>query len=247
MYVAIGAVSVLLRLGGSGPDATDTRAKLPLGLRLGQPRFAGVERRMDTKMHPELERLAQEARWRWSPLGASEIRMALQRMPPDERLRQVALFLEEFEWQQAGRLLLEAYVGAERASHLGVKRLVAAFRAVGFVSDKLHNLRPLDPLEVFRGTGAKGRWYALGWTTDEDVAEWYARRSRQPGKVFSARVRREGVLAMSGVRWEATVLVDPRHLYGRNLLRSLEEPGPPEQPIPGRIVALDDFRGKNRT
>lgn len=97
------------------------------------------------------------------------IRMAVRRMPPEERREKVVLFLQESEWQNAGRVL-EAYVGTEGASYLGVEQSVVACRDVGFVSDKIHILRPLDPLEVCRGAGAKGRWWALGWATDEATA-----------------------------------------------------------------------------
>lgn len=157
-------------------------------------------------------------------VGQDEMFRAVLWMDHFERLPHALRYYRCFAPDVARVLLAHSYDSAEIASPLGVGRLIAAFRRVGFVTDTEGLEPPSSPLLVFRGTGASRRWFALGWTTDEERAEWFARRflSRQPGTVFTAMVPPEGVLGMLNARKESTVIVDPRRLRERRILRVVD-------------------------
>lgn len=65
-----------------------------------------------------------------------------------------------------------------------------------------------DEMTVYRGIRGRGSLKALSWTTDIEQAEWFAKRWDKKGKVYSAMIRKEDVLAMFTSRGEAEVVVD---------------------------------------
>lgn len=65
-----------------------------------------------------------------------------------------------------------------------------------------------DEITVYRGIRARGSLKALSWTTDINKAKWFACRWNKTGKVYSAQISKEDVLAMFTLRGESELVVD---------------------------------------
>ena len=65
-----------------------------------------------------------------------------------------------------------------------------------------------EGITVYRGIRGRGSLKALSWTTDIKQAEWFAKRWDKNGKVYSARVSKEDVLAVFASRGESELVVD---------------------------------------
>lgn len=65
-----------------------------------------------------------------------------------------------------------------------------------------------EEITVYRGIRGRGRLEALSWTTDIEQAEWFAKRWDKNGKVYSATVDKEDVLALFASRGESELVVD---------------------------------------
>ena len=76
-----------------------------------------------------------------------------------------------------------------------------------------------EEITVYRGIRGRGRLEALSWTLDIDKAEWFAKRWNKGGKVYSARVKKEDVLAVFTSRNEDEIVVDFKKLIDVNLER----------------------------
>lgn len=63
-------------------------------------------------------------------------------------------------------------------------------------------------ITVYRGIRGRGSLKALSWTTDIKQAEWFAKRWDKNGKVHSATVDKEDVLAVFASRGESELVVD---------------------------------------
>ena len=74
-------------------------------------------------------------------------------------------------------------------------------------------------ITVYRGIRGRGRLEALSWTLDIDKAEWFAKRWNKGGKVYSAMVKKEDVLAVFTSRNEDEIVVDFKKLRDVNLKR----------------------------
>ena len=76
-----------------------------------------------------------------------------------------------------------------------------------------------EKITVYRGIRGRGTLKALSWTTDIEQAEWFAKRWDKKGKVYSATVRKEDVLAYFCSRNEAEVVVDYTKLKDVTLVK----------------------------
>ena len=65
-----------------------------------------------------------------------------------------------------------------------------------------------EEITVYRGIRGRGSLKALSWTTDMAQAEWFAKRWDKNGKVYSATVDKEDVLAVFTSRGESELVVD---------------------------------------
>ena len=65
-----------------------------------------------------------------------------------------------------------------------------------------------EQITVYRGIRGRGSLKALSWTIDIQQAEWFAQRWGKKGKVYSAKVSREDVLAVFTSRGESELVVD---------------------------------------
>ena len=65
-----------------------------------------------------------------------------------------------------------------------------------------------EQITVYRGIRGRGSLKALSWTTDIEQAEWFAQRWGKNGKVYSAKISREDVLAVFTSRGESELVVD---------------------------------------
>lgn len=76
-----------------------------------------------------------------------------------------------------------------------------------------------EKITVYRGIRSRGKLQALSWTLELDKAEWFAKRWGSHGKVYSAVVSKEDVLAYFCSRNEAEVVVDYRNLKDVSLVK----------------------------
>lgn len=76
-----------------------------------------------------------------------------------------------------------------------------------------------EEITVYRGIRGRGRLEALSWTLDIDKAEWFAKRWNKGGKVYSARVKKEDILAVFTSRNEDEIVVDFKKLTCLSLER----------------------------
>lgn len=157
-------------------------------------------------------------------LDQGELLPILYSMLPDQQLLNVALHWRCFAEDDAKDLLADVWCEARYPWRLGATDLVEVFRGVGFVADTPGLEPPTSPLTVYRSAGSSGRWFRLSWTTDEEKAGQFVDRpaSKKTGDVFRAEIPPEDVLADLRGRGNSEVVVDPRRLRKRRLLRPPE-------------------------
>lgn len=101
-----------------------------------------------------------------------------------------------------------------------VKIFRRAEKALLMDDDELRQYLALpEEITVYRGIRGRGSLKALSWTIDVEQAEWFAKRWDKNGKVYSATVRREDVLAVFTSRGESELVVDYTKLKGIKLER----------------------------
>lgn len=117
------------------------------------------------------------------------------------------------EAQRAATLAYVWGIARQPAWALGADLWVAMFRSVGFVS-LTGQPAPVEPLQLYRGT-TWGRRRGMSWTTDLDLARWFADRTALygfDGHVFGAVVEPAGMLASIDSRGEREIVIDPAYL-----------------------------------
>jgi hypothetical protein len=74
-----------------------------------------------------------------------------------------------------------------------------------------------ERVTVYRGTQRPGRHVGISWTTDKEIAEWFARRFCLKGTptLLSGQVRKSSIIAAFAHRKESEVICLPRHVHGR--------------------------------
>ena len=105
-----------------------------------------------------------------------------------------------------------------------IRKVVRAFRAVGFFSDREGVSAPTEDTVVYRGGSPSG----IAWSTSIGIAEWFARRwNYHDGKnlvVYRATAKPSSVLAMLFGRNEEEVVVRPRMLRDVTIVKPEESP-----------------------
>lgn len=113
---------------------------------------------------------------------------------------------------------------------------MCCFRAAGFVTDTNGVLLPTEAVTAWRGAAARhGR--GLSWTTDLEVARFFARRyagTSRTSTVYAAEVPPEGVLGVFPGRKEAELVVDPSLLRNLRIVERVGLPAKTAQRSPGR-------------
>lgn len=82
--------------------------------------------------------------------------------------------------------------------------------------DKGDNLSQLDDIiTIYRGEGSLSTPYTktYSWTTDIDVARWFANRFDENGKIYKGHVKKENVLEYVEDRGESEILVYPENVF----------------------------------
>ncbi|MGI8404701.1 MAG: hypothetical protein ACR2OE_08050 [Thermomicrobiales bacterium] len=122
----------------------------------------------------------------------------------------------QLETDELNRLLSDNWSHGGYAADMGLEEWewVELFETAGFVTDTPGYVRPVGPLAIYRGAclGGERGW---SWSTDRDVAAWFARRSHDfgtPAVLLSATIAPEYVLGAFNDRDEAEVLIDPAGL-----------------------------------
>lgn len=79
---------------------------------------------------------------------------------------------------------------------------------------KVYNSFP-EEVTVYRGIhGSKGSIRALSWTTDKSIAEFFASRfDHSGGIIYSAKIKKQDILAYFDTRSEKEVIVNFKKLY----------------------------------
>lgn len=74
---------------------------------------------------------------------------------------------------------------------------------------KLYNSLP-DEITIYRGVeeNKKNSTKALSWTLNKDKAKWFATRYEDKGTMFTAKIKKEDVLAYFNSRKEEEVVID---------------------------------------
>lgn len=99
-----------------------------------------------------------------------------------------------------------------------VKLFRRAEKALLMDDDELRQYLDLpEEITVYRGIRGRGSLKALSWTIDIDQAEWFAKRWDKNGKVYSATVSKDDVLAVFTSRGESELVVDYTKLKGIKL------------------------------
>lgn len=65
-----------------------------------------------------------------------------------------------------------------------------------------------EEIDIFRGVGTKGNPNGISWTTDFDVAKWFAKRWNDCGYVIKAKIRKNSILAYYLRRNEFEIIAD---------------------------------------
>lgn len=128
-------------------------------------------------------------------------------------------------WFQAGcltpdqlnQLLVDWWWKVGYRGRHGNYKLVRMFRFAGFVTDDTSVRPPFDPLVLHRGCTV-GHERGFSWSTDRDVAAWFARAAftaTGEARLLTALVPPRHVLGIVGGRNEGEVIVNPFGLRGR--------------------------------
>lgn len=70
-----------------------------------------------------------------------------------------------------------------------------------------------DEITIYRGVKPNSSTKALSWSLNKEVAQWFADRFEENGKVYSAKIKKENVLAYFNGRKEEEVVVNYTRLY----------------------------------
>lgn len=123
--------------------------------------------------------------------------------------------------------LLPAVVSSAWTAAEYPRRLLSAsmwvhlFREAGFTVDGKPAAAPSEPWTLYRGATTKHK--CMAWTTSLEIAETFAYgglRGRRRGRVYTATVQPEHVLAVIGEREEHEVVVDPAGLVNMQVFDS---------------------------
>ena len=130
-------------------------------------------------------------------------------------LNDVAKFLSTEEFSD---LLGDAWVTSEYANldaNVSKQQLLKLFKSADksklMSEDELETFEDLDDeIVVYRGVGSlnKNNIKALSWTTSFGKAKWFSERYGKGGKIYTATINKENVLAYFDRKNEDEVIVD---------------------------------------
>jgi hypothetical protein len=106
----------------------------------------------------------------------------------------------------------------------GHEGVISEFGDSGFV-EALRRVSPAserkDPVRAWRGVASLDAAYGISWTTDRDIACWFAMRyyeHHQNPFVFFCDLSPSDIVAEQNIRDEHELIVDPKLLAGRAML-----------------------------
>lgn len=144
-----------------------------------------------------------------------------------EKPYRISLLIEWFNFgllstTQLTELLPEIWISTEfpYSNAGGYRRILKLFKETGFVTDAPDHQVPDEPI-IFRGCSPKYQ-RGMSWTFNPRKAAWFAQRFDQDGKVYTARITKEGVLGLFLGRDEDEVVVNPRKLVDVKELSSFD-------------------------
>ena len=148
-------------------------------------------------------------------------------------LNDIAKFLSKEEFSD---LLGDAWVTSEYANldeNVTKKQLLKLFKSADksklMSEDELETFENFeDEIVVYRGVGSgnKNNIKALSWTTSFGKAKWFAERWGKGGKIYSATISKENILAYFDRKNEDEVIVDFDKLQN---IKPVTHPEPPSQ------------------
>lgn len=71
-----------------------------------------------------------------------------------------------------------------------------------------------DTVTVYRGVTSYNSksLKALSWTLDKSIADWFAHRFDEDGRVYEAKIKKDHIYALFNNRNESEVILDPKYL-----------------------------------
>ena len=149
-------------------------------------------------------------------------------------LNDVAKFLSTEEFSD---LLGDAWVTSEYANldaNVSKQQLLKLFKSADksklMSEDELETFEDLDDeIVVYRGVGSlnKNNIKALSWTTSFGKAKWFSERYGKGGKIYTATINKENVLAYFDRKNEDEVIVDFTAL--QNIKPTTKPESPPQK------------------
>ena len=99
------------------------------------------------------------------------------------------------------------------------EEVLPLFKHLEFTSDSKKLIRPKHSLNIYRGGMPDG----IAWSTDLNIAKWFATRFAENNPVYKAIVLSEHILGRFNDRNEYEVIVDPRNLCNVELVEEGDE------------------------
>lgn len=192
----------------------------------------------------EVERLTRTGRFR----AALVLYQPPYRLEVVERWEMEARLLDR-ELYRA--LLTDAWLQTENAHEYGNHRILRLFERAGFTTDRedargKEFLLPWGSSTVYHGVEAGSRnKLGVSWTTDVDVARWFAWRYGKPRAVWRGTVNHADALAWFESRGESEIVCNPRKLED---LGPFERPAlpPAARTAPPKGVLRDGLAAENQ-
>ncbi len=127
-----------------------------------------------------------------------------------------------FSQEDFSKFLSDAWIMCEAPNgdpNFTQKQLIALFKKADpkhlMTEDDYMAFQELDDrLTIYRGVTSHNanRVKALSWTTNREIAEWFAHRFNEDGVVYEAEIEKEHIFAYFNSRNESEVIVNPAYL-----------------------------------
>ena len=124
--------------------------------------------------------------------------------------------------QDYSKILADAWMRSENPNNdpnVSQSKLISMFknadpRVLMSAEEQKELAGMADPITIYRGVTSRNadNIYAMSWTLEKKVAEWFATRFGEKGTVYQAQIDKAHVLALFHGRGEAEIVADPRFI-----------------------------------
>jgi len=126
---------------------------------------------------------------------------------------------DEIDNETFSKLLIENWIVTEFPNQNGIPMMLELFKKAdkNYLMDeddrKEYDKLP-EKVKIYRGIQKGAREDGLSWTTNKEVAEWFAKRFNHNGKIIEGWINKKDIFAYIGERNESEVIVDPYKIEG---------------------------------